>query len=234
MWIATVSVPFAGPARAARSARSVGSGGPLSSAWKGADSNEKVDMGYTAFPERTGTTNWPTRRQPTMAEATSHGRRTAAACVREAPGCSARQSRTALVDGATRSDFERRWESVQGEFIDDPRRAVADAGSLVADLIERMHNNLTKRGSELGQQGAGDPDTEAMRVELRQYKAIFHTLLHGDDGQPKAPPKPPAPGVLMLGLIMTGNGPAPAGMVIVARSVAFRSGPNSRRRFRVI
>ncbi len=104
-----------------------------------------------------------------------------------------RQSRTALVDGATMSDFERRWESVQGEFVDDPRRAVADAGRLVADLIERMHSNLTKRGSELGQQGAGDPDTEAMRVELRQYKAIFHTLLHGDDGQPKAPPKPPAP-----------------------------------------
>ena len=109
------------------------------------------------------------------------------------PMTTTRQSRTVLVDGAMRSDFERRWESVQGGFIDDPRRAVADAGSLVADLIERMHNNLTKRGSELGQQGAGDPDTEAMRVELRQYKAIFHTLLHGDDSQPKAPPKPQAP-----------------------------------------
>ena len=104
-----------------------------------------------------------------------------------------RQSRTVLVDGATRSDFERRWESVQGEFVDDPSRSVAHAGSLVTDLLERLRSNLSKRGSELGQQGGGDPDTEAMRLELRQYKAIFHTLLHGDDVQPKAPPMPPAP-----------------------------------------
>ena len=38
----------------------------------------------------------------------------------------------------------------------------------------------------------------------------------------------------MLGLIITGKGPAPAGMVMVARRVAFRSGPNSSRKFRVI
>ena len=109
------------------------------------------------------------------------------------PMTTTRQSRTVLVDGATRSDFERRWESVQGEFVDDPSRSVAHAGSLVTDLLERLRSNLSKRGSELGQQGGGDPDTEAMRLELRQYKAIFHTLLHGDDVQPKAPPMPPAP-----------------------------------------
>jgi hypothetical protein len=104
-----------------------------------------------------------------------------------------RPSGPVLIDGATMSDFERRWESVQGEFVDDPRRAVAQAGSLVSDLLERMRSNLSKRGSELGREVSGDPDTEAMRIELRQYKAVFRALLHGDEGQPKAPPRAPAP-----------------------------------------
>jgi len=104
----------------------------------------------------------------------------------------ARPSGPVLIDGATMSDFERRWESVQGEFVDDPRRAVAQAGSLVSDLLERMRSNLSKRGSELDREGSGDPDTEAMRIELRQYKSVFRALLHGDEGQTKAPPRTPA------------------------------------------
>jgi hypothetical protein len=137
-------------------------------------------------------TNPPVESKDVQTQPADEPRETAAS--QPAPQASmpaGRQGRTVLVDGATRSEFERRWNSVQGEFVDDPRRAVADAGSLMAELLDRLRGNLTQRGSELERDA--EVDTEQMRMELRQYRALVHTILHGEEAQPVVPPRPPAP-----------------------------------------
>ena len=91
-----------------------------------------------------------------------------------------RQTGAAMVDGASLSEFERRWHAVQADFIEDPRRAVGEAGGLIADLMEHVSKNLRQRRTELDRQGGGEPDTESMRQEMRRYKELMNRMLHGD------------------------------------------------------
>ena len=91
-----------------------------------------------------------------------------------------RPSGMSLVDGASLSEFERRWHAVQADFIEDPRRAVGEAGALIADLMEHVSKNLRSRRGELDRQQGGDSDTETMRQEMRRYKELMTRMLHGD------------------------------------------------------
>jgi hypothetical protein len=88
--------------------------------------------------------------------------------------------RGALVDGASLSEFERRWHEVQADFIEDPRRAVGEAGGLMADLMEHVAKNLRSRRGELDRQRGGESDTEAMRQEMYGYKGLMSRMLHGE------------------------------------------------------
>ena len=107
---------------------------------------------------------------------------------------------TSLVDGASLSEFERRWHAVQADFIEDPRRAVGEAGSLMADLMEHVSKNLRSRRTELDRQQGGETDTEAMRQEMHRYKGLMTRMLHGDpqpqqqqQATPQARPQQQAP-----------------------------------------
>lgn len=83
------------------------------------------------------------------------------------------------IDQSSRSEFEKRWHDVQADFIEDPRRAVGEAGSLMADLMEHIGKNLRSRKGEL-EGKSGESDTEVMRLEMRRYKELMHRMLHGD------------------------------------------------------
>jgi hypothetical protein len=65
--------------------------------------------------------------------------------------------------------YLRRFESVQSEFIDEPRRAVEKAKSLVQEAIDRMMSQLHQDAGE------GD-DTERLRITLKRYRDVLHTL----------------------------------------------------------
>jgi hypothetical protein len=110
-----------------------------------------------------------------------------------------RQSGTAMVDGASLAEFERRWHAVQADFIEDPRRAVGEAGNVIADLMEHVSKNLRSRRGELDRQTGGETNTEAMRQEMRRYKELMSRMLHGDvqpqqqvapQARPQAPVSP--------------------------------------------
>ena len=108
-----------------------------------------------------------------------------------------RQGAFTFVDHATTSDFERRWHTVQADFVEDPRRAVGEAGALVADLMDHVGKNLRQRRSELGKARDGESDTETMRQEFRRYKDLMNRMLHGDSqidapqqARPQAPVSP--------------------------------------------
>jgi hypothetical protein len=76
-------------------------------------------------------------------------------------------------------DFRTRWTEIQTAFVDEPRRAVEQADSLVADVIKRLANSFAEERSKLeGQWGRGDNvSTEDLRVALRRYRAFFDRLL---------------------------------------------------------
>ena len=52
-------------------------------------------------------------------------------------------------------DFHTRWMEIQTAFVDEPRRAVEQADSLVAEVIKRLANGFAEERSKLeGQWGA--------------------------------------------------------------------------------
>jgi len=102
----------------------------------------------------------------------------------------------------SRDRYIQRWQSTQSRFVDDPRGAVAEADTLVQEVMQERgyptkdferrvadisvdHPNLVEkyrtangiaRASE-----AGEASTEDMRHSVRHYRALFDELLETDD-----------------------------------------------------
>ncbi len=77
------------------------------------------------------------------------------------------------------NDLRSRWSDVQAEFVDDPRRAVQDAQSLVRTLVDELTDTFRREREGLESQwnGGGTTDTEALRVTLQRYRSFFNRLL---------------------------------------------------------
>jgi hypothetical protein len=75
--------------------------------------------------------------------------------------------------------FRSRWNSIQTSFVDEPRQAVEQADSLVAEVIKRLADTFASERRNLEEQwGRGeDIDTEDLRVALRRYRSFFDRLL---------------------------------------------------------
>ena len=58
--------------------------------------------------------------------------------------------------------FQRRWETIQTGFVDEPRRTVEQADELVAEVMKRL---------------AEDVSTEDLRLALQRYRSFFQRLL---------------------------------------------------------
>jgi hypothetical protein len=75
--------------------------------------------------------------------------------------------------------FQQRWEEIQTRFVDEPRGAVEDADSLVANLMQQLAEGFAKERERLeAQWGRGeDISTEDLRVALQRYRTFFQRLL---------------------------------------------------------
>jgi DNA-binding ferritin-like protein len=73
----------------------------------------------------------------------------------------------------------RQWKDIQAEFVDEPRKAVQDADTLVADLMERLAQTFATEREQLESQSAGGDDVsmEDLRRSLRRYRSFFERLL---------------------------------------------------------
>jgi sarcosine oxidase delta subunit len=76
-------------------------------------------------------------------------------------------------------DLRRRWTDIQGGFVDEPRKAVEQADSLVADVMKRLAEGFTSERAGLEKQwDRGDNvTTEDLRVALQKYRSFFDRLL---------------------------------------------------------
>jgi inorganic triphosphatase YgiF len=72
-----------------------------------------------------------------------------------------------------------RWTSIQASFVDEPREAVRQADTLVAEAIQRLAETFAREKANLEEQwGRGDDiSTEDLRQALRRYRSFFDRLL---------------------------------------------------------
>ena len=80
---------------------------------------------------------------------------------------------------ATSADINDRWQHIQSEFVDDPRKSVTEAHQLVGELVQQIVENFTEEREQLERQwaGGGGTSTEELRVCLQRYRDFFSRLL---------------------------------------------------------
>ena len=89
------------------------------------------------------------------------------------------QSAAQLFPDTECHDFRARWERIQVNFVDEPRRAVQEAYSLVADTMKRLIDNFSgeRKKMEAVWVRGDDVSTEDLRVSLQRYRSFFNRLL---------------------------------------------------------
>jgi hypothetical protein len=85
----------------------------------------------------------------------------------------------ALLSEDRTSQFEERWRQIQTGFVDHPREAVAQADTLVEDLMQQLTTSFSETRSRLESQWeeGEDASTEDLRVALTRYRTFFNRLL---------------------------------------------------------
>jgi hypothetical protein len=75
--------------------------------------------------------------------------------------------------------FRNRWTDVQTGFVDEPRSAVEQADTLVAEMMKRLAQVFAEERAKLEEQWSRGDDisTEDLRQALRRYRSFFDRLL---------------------------------------------------------
>jgi hypothetical protein len=76
-------------------------------------------------------------------------------------------------------NFRAGWNQVQTSFVDEPRHAVEQADSLVANVVKRIAEQFAAERATLEDQwDKGDNvSTEDLRQALKRYRSFFDRLL---------------------------------------------------------
>ena len=85
----------------------------------------------------------------------------------------------ALLAAAEATGLRHQWETIQIGFVDEPRRAVENADSLVAQAMKRVAEVFAGERAQLERQWSEGQDvsTEELRVALTRYRSFFDRLL---------------------------------------------------------
>lgn len=84
-----------------------------------------------------------------------------------------------LFPGNELEGLRKQWKEIQIAFVDEPRKAVQQADSLVASAMKRLAEVFADERSKLEQQwDRGDSvSTEDLRLALQRYRTFFERLL---------------------------------------------------------
>jgi hypothetical protein len=87
--------------------------------------------------------------------------------------------RTPLFPEAEAQELRARWDNVQASFVDEPRRAVKEADTLVATAMKRLAEQFADERSKLESQWdkGDDVSTEDLRIAMQRYRSFFGRLL---------------------------------------------------------
>jgi hypothetical protein len=86
---------------------------------------------------------------------------------------------TPLLSGNETPAFRSRWDAIQTGFVDEPRQAVEQADSLVAEVMKRLAETFADERAKLEEQWTRGENvsTEDLRVALQRYRSFFDRLL---------------------------------------------------------
>lgn len=75
-------------------------------------------------------------------------------------------------------EYQDRWSTLKGEFVDEPRRAVHGANALVGEILDEMESLFRRQRDDLEAQfSRDDASTEDLRQALTRYREFFDRLL---------------------------------------------------------
>jgi hypothetical protein len=85
----------------------------------------------------------------------------------------------ALLDNAETGALRSRWAVIQASFVDEPRSAVQQGDTLVAEVTQRLAEVFAAERARLEEQwsSGSDVSTEDLRLALRRYRSFFDRLL---------------------------------------------------------
>lgn len=77
------------------------------------------------------------------------------------------------------NNFRARWDTIQANFVDEPRRAVQQADGLVAAAMKRLAEMFAAERARLESQWdrGDDVSTEDLRLALQRYRSFFGRIL---------------------------------------------------------
>ncbi len=84
-----------------------------------------------------------------------------------------------LLSADNTQTFRSRWNAIQTGFVDEPRRAVEQADTLVAEVMQHLAQTFADERARLESQWSrgDDVSTEDLRVALQRYRSFFDRLL---------------------------------------------------------
>jgi hypothetical protein len=75
-------------------------------------------------------------------------------------------------------EFRQRWRDLQGDFVDDPQRAVRGAGDLSREILTALSDTIADAERvDRWKAEDGTTGTEDLRIALRQYRTLVDRLL---------------------------------------------------------
>ena len=76
-------------------------------------------------------------------------------------------------------DYRSRWSNIQANFVDEPRHAVEEADSLVAQLMQKLAQGFATERERLEKHwdSGENVSTEDLRIALQRYRSFFDRLL---------------------------------------------------------
>jgi hypothetical protein len=77
------------------------------------------------------------------------------------------------------SGYRTRWSAIQTGFVDEPRKAVEEADTLVAELMKRLAEGFAHERNQLEAhwERSDQVSTEDLRIAMRRYRSFFERLL---------------------------------------------------------
>jgi len=141
------------------------------------------DMGETGFRSTDAVdTDFDTRDEATAAStspSTMPRRTPPLANPAATDGATSENGAEPLFPSSETEGFRTRWVEVQTGFVDEPRNAVEQADSLVAEMMQRLAQVFSDERGKLEEQWSRGDDigTEDLRQALRRYRSFFDRLL---------------------------------------------------------
>ena len=95
------------------------------------------------------------------------------------PDAGTSRSDAALFDRDATQGYQDRWLVIQTEFVDEPRKAVEKAESLVGEVMTALTEGFAREHRDLEARWSGDREvsTEDLRLTIRRYRSFFNRLL---------------------------------------------------------